>query len=650
MRAIKIAGLILAGLALLAGAAIAALVIGGGTLVAELIESRASAALARRVTIGHLEIRWGRPLRITGEDIHVANAAWGSTPDMLAAKHLELELDPGALLRLSLHVRRLILDEPAVFLETSAEGKRNWTRSGEPSTLSPLSRVAEIGEAALRHGRFHFRNGQSGAETDIAVDELSAKTPDADSPIHIAAAGVFQRQPFALSATVAPLTRLQARREPYPVKLDGHLGTNNFLVDGTIGDPFAQTPLALRVDLKGQNIQEFLATLGVPVPKMPIYRLAGEMRRDGAQWRFSRVTGHIGASHVGGDILVDEGGTVPYIRADLAAEYLDLADLRGFYGGDPNKRPQDVPRDPGDEGRVIPDLRLPIGKLLGLNADVSLDAPRVKPAAGLPFERVAFSLSLKDGAMRINPARVAIARGEVLGDLEYRSTASPPRFRADIEIRHIDLHQLLAGTNIRDDMKQTAGVLGGFAQLESAGMTQRQILAGLRGDIGLFLQGGRLSSSLARMFERDIAEALGLAPTSHRPHPINCLIERFTLRDGVATATTLLLDTDATVVTGQGNVNLADETLFLDLKPYPKRAGSSRFGVPLEIRGTFAKPEVASETVGLAKRLGAAIGLLTPPAVLLPMVDTGLGDKNKCREAFAVSPPAGEGSSAPPRR
>jgi uncharacterized protein involved in outer membrane biogenesis len=340
---------------------------------------------------------------------------------------------------------------------------------------------------------------------------------------------------------------------------------------------------------------------------------------------------------------------VPYIRADLTAEYLDPVDLRGFYGGDPNKRPQEAPRDPGDQGRIIPDLRLPIGKLLGLNADVSLDAPRVKPVAGLPFERVAFSLSLKDGTLRINPARVAIAHGQVLGDLEYRSTASPPRFRADIDIRHIDLHRLLAGTNIRDDLKQTEGVLGGFANLESAGTTQRQILAGLRGDIGLFLQGGRLSPAFARMFEHDIAEALGLAPTNNQPHPINCLIARFAVRDGVATATTLLLDTDETVVTGQGNVNLADETLFLDLAPYPKRHGSSRFGVPLEIRGTFAKPEVTSKTAGLAKRLGAAIGLLTPPAVLLPMVDTRLGEKNKCRDAFAVSPPVGEGSSAPRR-
>ena len=647
MRALKIAGIALAGLALLAGVAIAAVAIGGDRLVAALIEGRTSAMLARRVTIGHLAIRWSRPLRLAASDIHVANASWGSAPDLFTTKHVELELDPSALLRLSLRVRRIVLDDPALFLETSADGKRNWTPSGEPGG-SPLSRIGEIGAAALRHGRFHFRNGQSGAETEIAIDDLSAETPDADSPIHIAAAGAFQQQPFALSATIAPLARLRARREPYPVKLDGHVGSNHFVVDGSIGDP-SKRALTVTVDLKGQSIQELLATLGVPVPKLPIYRLAGALTHDGAQWRFDGVTGHIGHSLVGGDILVDESGTVPYIRADLSAQYLDLADLRGFYGGDPNKHAQSPPHDASDQARVVPDLRVPIGKLQGFNADVSLDAPWVKPAAGLPFEHVAFSLSLNDGTLRLDPLHVALAHGEVSGKLEYDSSATPPRFDADLDVRHVDLHRLLAGTSISADMKQTAGMLGGFIKLDSAGTSQRQILAGLHGDTGFFLQGGRLSSTLARLFEHDVAEALGLAPTDDQPHPINCLIARFAVDHGIATATTLLLDTRRTVVAGQGNINLGDETLFVDLNPYPKHAGSSRFGVPLQIRGTFAKPDVSSEKIGLAHRLGAAIGLLAPPAVLLPLIDTGLGDKNKCREAFG-SPPVGEGSSAARRR
>lgn len=654
MRAVKIAGWVVAGLVLVLGAGAAAVMIGGAPLVARLVEARGSALLARPIKIGHLDIRWGRPIRIIGEDIHVANADWGSTPDMLATKRLEMELDPTALLRLGLRIESLAVEQPAVFLEVSKDGKRNWATSDQDSDLSKLRRiVAGLHEATVRQGRFQFRNGQTRAETDISIDELSAEMPDADSPIKLAASGVLQRQPFAATAEIGALTRWQEKHEPHPVKLAGHLGANNFTVDGTVGDPLTLQPLALQVDLTGQDIQQLLATLGVPIPKMPIYHLAGHVRRDGAQWHFDGVTGHIGESHLAGDILLDEGGRVPYIRALLTAEYLDLADLRGFYGGDPNERKRDAASDAQrqDKGRVIPDTRLPIAQWQGLNADVSLDAPRVKPAAGIPFERLSFTLSLQDGTLRLSPVRVAVARGETTAELDLHATETPPRFGADLDIRHVDLHQLLAGMNIREELKQTAGVMGGFAKLQSSGATQRQILLHLNGDIGLFLQGGRLSQAATGLFERDVAEALGLVEQSRKPRPINCFIARFSVKDGVATATTLLLDTAETIVTGEGNINLADETLFLDLKPYPKQAGSGRFGVPLEIRGTFAHPEVTSEKVGLAKRLGAAIGMLAPPAVLLPLVDRGLGDKNKCAEAFAAPQPTptAEGSSRPER-
>lgn len=655
MRALKIAGWVVAGLALLLGAGAAALAIGGSALVAHLIESRGSALLARQIKIGHLDIQWGRPIRIIGEDIHVANADWGSTPDMLTSKRLEIELDPTALLHLGgLRIERLAVEQPALFLEVSKDGKRNWATSDQDSDLPNLRRiVAGVREATARQGRFHFRNGQTKAETDISIDELSADMPGADSPMKIAASGIFQRQPFAATAEIGALTRWQKKDEPHPVKLAGHLGANNFAVDGTIGDPFTLQPLALQVDLTGQDIQQLLATLGVPIPKMPIYHLAGRVRRDGAQWHFDGVTGHVGQSHLAGDILLDEGGRVPYIRAQITAEYLDLADLRGFYGGDPNEQKRDAGSDAQrrDKGRVIPDTRLPVTKWQGFNADVSLDAPRVKPAAGIPFERLSFSLSLQDGTLRLSPARVAVARGEATAELGLYSIETPPRFGADLDIRHVDLHRLLAGTNIRQELKQTAGVMGGFAKLQSSGTTQRQILSRLNGDIGLFLQGGQLSQATAGLFERDLAEALGLAEKGREPRPINCFIARFSVKEGVATVTTLLLDTAETIVTGEGNINLADETFFLDLKPYPKQAGSGRFGVPLEIRGTFAHPEVTSEKVGLAKRLGAAIGMLAPPAVLLPLVDRGLGDKNKCSEAFAAPQPTptAEGSSRPER-
>jgi hypothetical protein len=57
----------------------------------------------------------------------------------------------------------------------------------------------------------------------------------------------------------------------------------------------------------------------------------------------------------------------------------------------------------------------------------------------------------------------------------------------------------------------------------------------------------------------------------------------------------------------------------------------------------MAKPSFDIKTGEMAARLGAATGLgvLFPPAALLPLIDTGLGEHNACSEAYAAQQPPG---------
>src|SRR5262249_33629603 len=247
---------------------------------------------------------------------------------------------------------------------------------------------------------------------------------------------------------------------------------------GTAAEPLRLQGLDLRVDMAGQDLQEVLATLGVPIPRMAIYRLAGHLQRQGAAWRVGGVSGRVGGGVVGGGVLVATGGRVPYLRADLSASYLELADLKGFYGGEPGAAPSADGRgrkgEPSPERLLIPDFKMPVERLLGFNADVTLDAPWVKPSAGIPFEHLAFGVALQDGTLRIHEARLALAGGEVVANLDYRSTEQPPLLDADLDVRHIDLKRLLAGMDVGPSVKQTAGLVGGSARLRSAGTRQRQ--------------------------------------------------------------------------------------------------------------------------------------------------------------------------------
>src|SRR5947207_5788447 len=93
MRWVKIFAWVIGGLLALLGAAGVAVWYGEGPLVAWIIEHPASTMLGRQIRIaGPLTIRWGAPTRIVAEDIHVANASWGSQPEMFWAKRLEIDI------------------------------------------------------------------------------------------------------------------------------------------------------------------------------------------------------------------------------------------------------------------------------------------------------------------------------------------------------------------------------------------------------------------------------------------------------------------------------------------------------------------------------------------------------------------------------
>jgi uncharacterized protein involved in outer membrane biogenesis len=649
MRFFKIAGAVLGVVVLLI--AVAAAVVAGDRLVASLLESRGSVFLGREIRIGGaFHVDWGRVTRVTAEDVHVANAAWGSAPEMFGAGRIELEIRPWPLLRLQVVVPRLALDRPKLLLETSAEGRKNWDFfAAKSATPQKRQQFPDVHEIAVAEGVFAWHNGASLATTEFTFDQLAVKASDLTSPVAIAARGQFQHQPYALEASVGALRELQDVKRPYPVKLAGTLGQNRVSIEGSIAEPMDLEGLETSIVLDGKDLKDLFTALGIPHPETPSYRFAGKLTHQGDWWTIDGLDAVLGKSRLAGGIAVEVGGKLPYIKADLTSKYLDLADFKGFYGGEPEKKAQARPPEQRQQekkaqdtgARVIPDKKLPVERLPGINADVSLDAIEVKPTAGLPFQRVIVGLRIKDGTLALKPLHFAIADGEVAADLVWAAGPRPPTFDANIDIRHLDLKKLFGRSDMPKMVQQLAGIIGGFVKLKSKGVSERAILANANGDIGLFMENGQISHLLIEVIHLNALNSLGWWVQGDKPLPVNCLVTRFDVKDGVATASTILLDTEAALIDGAGNINLGDETLFLDLRPYHKTPVVVTFRTPIEIRGTFAKPLVTPNPTGIGERLAAAIGIgvLAPPAALLPLISTGLGEKNACGDAYAAQVP-----------
>ncbi len=644
MRWLKILGWIAASLLALIAAAGAALWIGGGPLVAWALAHPVSGLIGRQIHIeGPLAVHWGRPTRILAENVHLANAPWGSQPEMFSAKRFEIEIFPGSLLRGPLRAPLLEVDDAKLLLETSAQGEGNWQFGPFAAARNTLSKPPDLRHVAIRRADVLWRDGQTGSQVPLAVSGLTLDTPDPVHPSTIAAEGAFRDLPFRLSGSLDPLAMLRQPARPYRVKLDGALDRLSLAVDGTIGEPKSFAGVDLRLSFDGRQLHDFAARLAIPLPELPEIRGTGVLKGGTGHWALTALTVAMGNSDLEGGITIDTSGEIPEVKANLTSSSIDFADFREIAGGKPASAA--TPRLPAEEtARLIPASHLPLQELPRLNADIAFDVARIRSVGGLPLERISFGLQLRDRAITVKPLRFRVARG----DIDFTAHLVPTganhllRLTAEVDVRHVDLHELVQ-SNKSAALRKSGGIVGGFIKVNSTGTAMRDLFAHMSGDAGFFMENGQLSELLQDLAPLDALAAIGVYVSGDKPLPINCLVSRFAIRDGVATASTLLFDTELTLVTGAGNVNFGDETLYLTLKPYNKSPTLVSLHAPVDIGGTFAKPAFHVHTGEIVARLGAAVGLgvLFPPAALLALADTGLGEHNACSKAYAAQQPPG---------
>jgi len=657
VRALKIIGWTAAVILVLVVIAGSALWLGGTRAVAWAIEHPVSGMVGRQIRIdGRLTIRWGAPTRLVAEDVHVANAGWGSEPDMFQARRLEIDLDARTLLRGPTRIPLIALDGARLLLETSKAGEHNWDFGAKSAAPKKRSQFPDLRHFAVTDSALVFHNGETEARTELGLAKFDFQERDPASPVTIAAQGTFQKAPIRIAGTVGPIAQLRDPQKPYPVKFEGGIDQIRLAAEGTIDEPLDFAGIDLRLSLSGAKLDELADMLGVPLPQLPDFRSTAVLSGGNGRFDLKALTMRTGHSDLEGGIAIDTNAKVPQLQANLTSTFIDLADFTGLYGAKPQASSA-PPKPPDPADRVIPDTQISVQKLPGVNAELNFDGTNIKASGGLPLERVSLGLTLKDGALELRRLRFHAAQGDV--DLGFHFTPftknGPPHLKANVDIRHVDLHQLLSGRSTPDIVKQTAGVAGGFIKIDTSGVSMREFLARMNGDAGIFVENGRLSALLEQIAPINVLGALGVYIRGDEPVQINCFVSRFDIKQGVATAATLLFDTNDDTVMGEGNANFADETLYLRLVPYNKSFTSVTLRAPVDVRGTFKKPEYHLEVGGLAARLGAAVGLgvLFPPAALLPLVDTGLGDNNACSKAYAAQRPPGNaepkaGTSTPP--
>jgi uncharacterized protein involved in outer membrane biogenesis len=243
-------------------------------------------------------------------------------------------------------------------------------------------------------------------------------------------------------------------------------------------------------------------------------------------------------------------------------------------------------------------------------------------------------LLLEGGLLRLDPLDFGVAGGNVRSTIRLDGRESPIRMQAQAAVRGLDLKRLMPQAELAQG---AIGRIGGDIALAGSGNSVAKMLATSNGDVALGMGRGQVSNLLMEYAGLDIAEALKFMITGDREVPVRCAFADFAVKGGVMSARALAFDTTDTIIVGEGNVDLRNETLAMTLRPRPKDRSLFVFRSPLLLRGTFADPSFSPDParVGLRAAIALALGSIAPPAALLATIELGPGGDAECGGRYA---------------
>ena len=650
MRALGIVGRIGAAVLIIIVLSLGALLLARGPALTWLIEHPLSRLAGVPILVdGPVSIEWGNPTRLVAENIRIPGARWGARPDLLAARRAEIDIDPRSPLHGAPALPLLSLEHALLLLETAPDGRRNWD-----SARGLLDRTAEDSWAGPRRivvhdGTLVFSAG--GTAHKLVADTLAIDMPGADQAIELSAAGTLRQVPLRIAARVGPLAGLRHPTRPYPITLEARLGASALALRATAAAPLTLAGIEARLSLTGR-LDEVAGAFGLTLPPLPELRAEGELSGGGGDWTVQALTVKLGRSDIKGQAVLSTEGRVPSARADLGSSLIDLDDVAGLVGA--LRAATAMPPAAERGGRIIPRAPLITPRLPDIDLAIDLHGKRVAGSEGPPLADVALAFRLKDGVLALDPLTFGVAGGQVAVDMSVNPAPPAPALALAVDMRRINLAELARQERLPRFASELRGIAGGFLHLHGAGPSLRDFVGGMEGDAGVFAEDGTLGPGLEQVLDRDVRDALGLDGDS-QPVPVNCLISHFSVKKGVVTASTLLLDTAAATLLGGGTVNIGAETVYVDIAPHHKQVTATTVSTPVEVRGTYAGVTIRRGTASIVEHIGAAVepGILPPPPSLEPLAALALGEDNRCTEAFAAPPrpvDAAVGSSVPPKK
>ena len=238
---------------------------------------------------------------------------------------------------------------------------------------------------------------------------------------------------------------------------------------------------------------------------------------------------------------------------------------------------------------------------------------------------------LDQGHLSLAIPDFGIASGNVQLRIELDVTKKPLKSKIEVEIRRVQLNEILRSLEFSGE---NLGVIGGQGIFWFKGDSLAAMLASADGGLLMLMDGGKLDALLVELSGLDVGESLVKLLGDREMVEINCIFLDLPTKNGVMNMDSLVVDTEDTLYLGKGSIDFAREQLDLVIDPRPKDLSLYSARAPLHIKGSFKAPSILPEASAILR--GVASLALLPAAPIVGLIGL-LSEKNKEHEDMRCS-------------
>jgi uncharacterized protein involved in outer membrane biogenesis len=557
------------------------------------IENAAYEATGRKLTLaGDIELKIGFTPSLVIEDVRFQNAKWGSKPDAVSVKRFEVKVALLPLIGGNISVKRLVLIEPDILVETSKAGKSNLAfKPDKPKAKTELKKGDEprpakgepkllalmVGEVLIKDGRLTYKDGQTGKTSSVKLTQLHIVGSGIKRPIDIDLKGSVDDKSFGVSARLDSLAKLTD-----PSK--GH------------------------VKITSLNLV-------------------------------------LGKSTIKGSVDVDISANIPKVVIDLSSDNLNLGEFHEKSAEGSGKKPM---KKAQKKKKVFSSEPIDIGSLKRVDLELGFKAKKfVLPA--LALNDLNLKMTLKNGRLKIKPLTANVGGGKLDVGVDLRPKGKVLLLDARVKVNGLDLARMGKELKLTEVLN---GKIDADVKVKGSGTSVASLMASLDGDKKVLMGRGEIDNKFLKFMGGDLGtNILGLLnPLAEKEDytVVNCMVVDFGITDGLAKSRALVFDTSYMSVVGDGKVDLRTEKLDISLNPQPKEGlsggGLGKLTMSLgelarafKLGGTLANPKLAVDTGQTVMTLGKALGgkaLFGPLGIATALVGTSKDDPNPCLSAI----------------